>query len=89
MASAVAAASIASVPESNGVVARFENTSEGVPTVATRKAVVPPSIARPVLASAKPSAAMMKTGKIAGRITDIRQACAGAATPHKSRNGFD
>jgi hypothetical protein len=27
---------------------------------------------------------MMKTGKIAGRITDMPGACAGAPTPHKS-----
>src|ERR1700681_1800038 len=78
MASTVAAARKSSVPELNGVVAKLEKTSAGVPTVATRKAVVPPSMARPDFAKAKPNSAMMKTGRMAGRITDMAQAC-----PHR------
>src|SRR5258705_1512830 len=73
MAIMVAAASDSSVPELNGVVAKLEKTSAGVPTVATRKAVVPPSMARPDFAKAKPNSAMMKTGRMAGRITDMAQ----------------
>src|SRR5438067_13368129 len=83
MASTVAAASKSSVPELNGVVAKLEKTSAGVPTIATRKAVVPPSMGRPDFAKAKPNSAMMKTGRMAGRITDMKKACAHGLLGHK------
>src|SRR5260370_40586421 len=85
MAIIVAAASDNKVPELNGVVARLEKTRAGVPTVATRKAVVPPSMSRPDFAKAKPNSAMMKTGRMAGRITDMAQGWGGPAKPHKRR----
>src|SRR5260221_7432473 len=85
MAIMVAAASESSVPELNGVVARLEKTSAGVPTVATRKAVVPPSMSRPDFAKAKPNSAMMKTGRMAGRITDMAQG--GADPASRTRGG--
>src|SRR5882672_1689866 len=89
MAIIVAAASESSVPELNGVVARLEKTRAGVPTVATRKAVVPPSISRPDFATAKPNSAMMKAGRMAGRITDMAQGWGGPGKPHKGRRPFD
>src|SRR5258706_6152105 len=88
MATTVAAASDNKVRELNGVVARLEKTRAGVPTVATRKAVVPPSMSRPDFAKAKPNSAMMKTGRMAGRITDMAQGWGGPGKPHKRRGAI-
>src|SRR3982074_2743961 len=85
MAIMVAAARDSTVPELNGVVARLEKTSAGVPTVATRKAVVPPSMSLPDFAMAKPNSAMRKAGRMAGRITAMAQVWGGPGKPHKRR----